>query len=65
MKSDKLNAIATSVIAYVTISSLIVGLYYNLKILNFRRFYIIVFELLFIGVTFLLTWWLNGKIKNE
>lgn len=65
MKTEKANALSTSLIAFVTIIGFMVGFYYNLRSSNMRIFYILVFELLFMVGTFSLFIWCNKKIENE
>ena len=65
MKSNILNAIATSVIAFVTVIGFTVGFYYNLKSSKFGIFYILVFVLIFIVITLLFILWMRVNIENE
>ena len=65
MKAEKVGALATSVIAFVTIIGLMVGFYYNLKSSNIKFLYIIIFEFLFILATWLFISWIRGEINEE
>lgn len=48
MRTDKLNALSTATIAFVTIIGLMVGFYYNLKESNTGSINIIILESLFV-----------------
>ncbi|MBI2499010.1 hypothetical protein HYV88_02095 [Candidatus Woesearchaeota archaeon] len=61
MKAEKISALATSTIAFVTIIGLMVGFYYNLKSSNINIFYIIIFELLFVLAIGLFISWRGVK----
>ena len=65
MNAEDINALSTSVIAFVTIIGLMVGFYYNLKATNTAIVYIIFFELLFVVAVWLFTSWIQGGMKNE
>ena len=65
MNTDQVNALSTSVIAFVTIIGLMVGFYYNLKATKTSILYIILFELLFVAAVWLFTSWVKGGMKNE
>ena len=65
MKAEKVGALATSVIAFVTIIGLMVGFYYNLKSSNIKVLYIIIFEFIFILATWLFISWIRGEINEE
>jgi len=65
MNAEDINALSTSVIAFVAIIGLMVGLYYNLKATDTSIAYIIVFELLFVVAVWLFTSWIKGGMKNE
>ncbi len=64
MKSNNVNALATSVIAFATIIGLMVGFYYNLKTFNIVYYKIIFYELLFIVALALVILRLRGVIEN-
>ncbi len=56
MKADQLNALSSTVIAFVTLVGLMVGLYFNLKETTPIR-YILIFEGLFlIAVVCVIVW---------
>ena len=65
MKFEKLNALSTFIIAFVTLIAFMVGFYYNLRSSNIRIFYILVFELIFIVITILLTSWVQNGLEIE
>jgi len=65
MKAEKVGALATSVIAFVTIIGLMVGFYYNLKSSNVKFLYILIFEFLFILAIWLFISWMRGETNEE
>ena len=65
MNPNDINALATSVIAFITIIGLMFGFYYNLKTFNIKLNYILVFELLFvIAISFFISG-VRGVMKDE
>jgi len=65
MEANKINALSTAVIAFVTIIGLMFGFYYNLKAAGTKSLYIAFFELLIIIAIWLFVSWIRGGIKNE
>lgn len=65
MKAGSIGALSTSVIAFVTVVGLMVGLYYDLKSTNTLLQHIILLELLFLLAVALFTSWIKGGIENE
>ena len=64
MKSGDINALATSVIAFITVIGLMVGFYYNLKTANIKLYEILFYELLFIIAISLCILWIRGVMEN-
>lgn len=65
MNSSNINALATSVIAFVTIIGLMFGFYYNLKIFNVKTISVVLLELIFVIIIWLFISGVRGVIKNE
>ena len=64
MNSDKISAISTAVIAFVTIIGLMIGFYYNLKSSNTKVLYILIFELLILISSLMFTLRIMWELKN-
>ena len=62
---DRINALSTSVIAFITGLGLMVGFYFNLKASNTKLSYIITLELLFVVAVWLFISWVKGGMENE
>ncbi len=60
-----MNTVATAVIAFTAISGLMVGLYFNLKMINSKMIHILISESLLIVIIYLFIWWILVKVKNE
>lgn len=65
MEPNKMNTVATAVIAFTAISGLMVGLYFNLKMINSKMIHILISESLLIVIIYLFIWWILVKVKNE
>ncbi|MDO8556829.1 MAG: hypothetical protein Q7R96_06705 [Nanoarchaeota archaeon] len=65
MESDKINALATSVIAFVTIVGLMIGFYYNLKSANAKVLNIWALEIVLLVTIKFFTRRIKEVIKNE
>lgn len=61
MQAEIINAIATSVIAFVTVIASAAGFYYNLTTIGLRLTYIIFFELMFLGAVWSFTLWIKNR----
>ena len=64
METEKINAIATSIVAFVTVIGLMIGFYYNAKSFNSGIYTIILFELIFVIVILIFILWVERKMKN-
>ncbi|HLD15410.1 MAG TPA: hypothetical protein VJB94_02420 [Candidatus Nanoarchaeia archaeon] len=65
MDSDKINALSTAIIAFVTILGLAIGFYYNLKSANAKVLNIWVLELFLATIVLAFTIIIERNIKNE
>ncbi|MBI2507380.1 hypothetical protein HYV89_00315 [Candidatus Woesearchaeota archaeon] len=65
MQPERITALSTAIIAFVTIIGLMFGFYYNLKLSGFESREIFLFEIIFIVSVWIFLIWLRRKIKNE
>ena len=65
MQSNKINALAMAVVAFVTVIVAMFGFYYNLKTSETHLGWILVFELLFLVAVGIFVSWVKGGMKNE
>lgn len=61
MQAEIINAISTSVIAFITLIASMFGFYYNLTSIGVQIVYIIVFELMFLGVVLIFMKWITRR----
>ena len=65
MQLERITALSTAVIAFITIIGFMFGFYYNLKLSGFESREIFLFETVFIISIWIFLIWLRRKIKNE
>jgi len=61
VKSNNLTALATAVIAFVTVLGSVSALYYNLRLVGIPLLTIMFFELLFLAIVVLFIWWVKKR----
>ena len=65
MNAEEINALATSVIAFVTVLVAMVGFYNDLQQVGTNIRNIIIFELIFILSMWAFVIWIKGRSKGE
>ena len=61
MQAEIINAISTSVIAFITLIASMFGFYYNLTSIGVQLAYIILFELMFLCAVWSFTLWIKNR----
>ncbi len=64
-RAERISALSSAIIAFVTVLGLMVGLYYNLRATNTKLFDIFIFESIFIVTIFSIIVWLMHHMKEE
>ena len=65
METNKVNALSTATIAFVTILGLMIGFYYNLTTTDTKVLYILILEIIMIISVILFTMIINRWTKED